>query len=715
MHSLRFVSAGRIALAAAVLTALSCKSDSATSPTATATVAAIVPALTKVNVAFAPGAIQMGQGGLVFASGVDQNGVAIPFVGAVTWSSSSATTATVTSTGIVTGVAVGTATITATVDGKSGTTTVTVVNSPGVTINEVESNGGVPGDWVELYNPTSAPINIGGWGFRDNDATHTIYKIPTGTTIAAGGYFMLEEADFGFGLGGADDATLYNSFGAVVELYRWTAHAATTYARCPTGTGPFITSTSSTKGAANDCSLTVKINEVESSGGTPGDWVELVNYGQTPVAIGGFTVRASDDARSYTIPAGTTINAGAFFIIDQSSLGYDLGASDAVRVFTGTTLVDSYTWTTHAAITYGRCPDGTGAFISTVAPTKGTANQCGTVTALTWPGSDDVATADGVSVFGGNLSGLMYEAPVGTSPAVLWGARNGPGSIFRLIFSGGIWTPDPTNGWQAGKLLKYPDGTGEPDTEDITFAGTGSAAGLFTVAERNNSNNGVSRNSILRWDPSGTATSLTATNEWNLTADLPVTGANLGLEGITWVPDTYLVSKGFIDEAANKVYNPADYPTHGTGIFFVGVEGTGNIYAYALNLGGSTFTRVATIVTGYTAGIMAVNFDRELNYLWGVCDDGCGGQLGIFEINTTAGSPLAGKFALTRLFNRPSTMPNINNEGFAFGPQSTCVNGLKPAFWADDSETGGHAIRTARIPCTAFTVLQAVNFGRLKP
>ena len=43
-----------------------------------------------------------------------------------------------------------------------------------------------------------------------------------------------------------------------------------TYGRCPNGTGPFIDTTSSTKGAANDCGVAapnIKINEVESSGG----------------------------------------------------------------------------------------------------------------------------------------------------------------------------------------------------------------------------------------------------------------------------------------------------------------------------------------------------------------------------------------------------------------------------------------------------------------
>ena len=50
----------------------------------------------------------------------------------------------------------------------------------------------------------------------------------------------------------------------VVDSHSWTAHAATTYGRCPNGTGAFITTTTVTKGAVNDCSVPVVINEVES-------------------------------------------------------------------------------------------------------------------------------------------------------------------------------------------------------------------------------------------------------------------------------------------------------------------------------------------------------------------------------------------------------------------------------------------------------------------
>ena len=48
---------------------------------------------------------------------------------------------------------------------------------------------------------------------------------------------------------------------------------------------------------------------------------------------------------------------------------------------------------------------------------------------------------------------------------------------------------------------------------------------------------------------------------------------NLGLEGITFISDAFLLSKKFVDEVHGKVYDPNDYPDHGSGLFFVGLEG----------------------------------------------------------------------------------------------------------------------------------------------
>ncbi|MBB4635224.1 lamin tail domain-containing protein [Longimicrobium terrae] len=683
-----------LALALLTATAAACGDDSPSEP----------PALTTLRITLPDSALAMGQTTTATVAGLDQDSAPIA-TGAVTWASSAETVASVTPAGVVTAVAAGSAEIIATAGATTARRTVKVAAPAPIRINEVESNGGSPGDWAELINPTGAAVDVSGWIFRDNDPTHT-YRLPAGTSIPAGGYLVLEEAAFGFGLGGAEDARLFNPFEVPVDSYTWTAHAPVTYARCPNGSGPFAASATSTKGTANDCRPLVKINEVESSGGTPGDWIELYNAGATVVSLGGFVLRDNDDTHTYTLAAGTTLAPGAFLVVEEAALGFGLGAGDAARLFDAAgALIDGFEWTAHAAVTYGRCPDGAGIAVATTAATKGTANNCtpaGPVTSP-WPGSNEVETVDGTAVFGGNLSGLTYEGAAGGRPAYLWAVRNGPGTLYRMVASGGNWIPDPADGWGSGKALRYPDGLGNPDAEGVTFAGGGSAGGIYVATERNNDASTISRNVVLRFDPAQAGTTLRATHAWDLTADLPVVGANLGIEAVSWIPDADLVARGFFDEAKGRAYAPADYADHGTGIFFVGVEANGIIYAYALNHATGAATRIATIATGFP-GVMGLEYDATNGALWATCDDGCGNTAGILEIDTASGSAGRGRFLAPRRFARPTGLPNLNNEGFAFAPVLECSGGLRPVFWADDGETGGHSIRRGYLPCGRVAV-----------
>lgn len=353
-------------------------------------------------------------------------------------------------------------------------------------------------------------------------------------------------------------------------------------------------------------------------------------------------------------------------------------------------------------IANGGCPAGSvrSASESTCLP--------GTAAAARWLGSDTVRTADGSSAFGANLSGLTYEGARSGAVAVLWAVRNSPGALLRLVSSGGSWTPDAAAGWSHGRALRYPDGSGSPDAEGVTLAAGGAAEGVFVAAERNTYSAVISRNSILRYDVAAAGATLRATHEWNLTADLPAVGPNLGIEAISWVPDSMLVANGFHDESKGRAYAPSEYPNHGSGLFFVGLEANGSAYGYALNFVTSAFTRVATITTGL-AGVMGMEYDRATGYLWAICDDGCSNMASLLEIDTRAASATLGRFRTTRRFERPATMPNINNEGFALAPASECVANRKPAFWADDNETAGHALRAGSIPCGTIT---AAGTGR---
>ncbi|MFP3466543.1 lamin tail domain-containing protein [Leifsonia sp. SIMBA_070] len=587
--------------------------------------------------------------------------------------------------------------------GLAATAPATAVVAPSVVINEVESsapNGGP--DWVELKNTGADPVDLTGWSVLDNDDGHTAVPLPTGSVIAAGGYFVIDEATLGFGLGSGDSARLYDPAHTLVDTYSWTAHAAVTYGRCPDGTGAFRNTTTSTQGAANDCSappVQVKINEVESDGDAT-DWIELVNTGSAAADLGGYILRDDKDTDAFVIPVGTTVAAGGYSTADVSSL-FGLGSSDQARLFApdGSTLIDSYTWTAHATTTYGRCPNGTGPFTTTSAPTKNAPNACpGDVVLAAWPGGTDVREVDPANVLGGNMSGLYYQASGTNQPGVLWAVKNGPGTLFRLLWNGTAWAPDTANGWAAGKALHYTDGTGDPDSEGVTITGAGPDGGIYVSTERNNSANTVSRPAILRFDPAQPGTSLTATADWNLTADLPVVGPNLGLEAVTWVPDTYLTKNGFVDATTGHAYDPAAYPGHGDGLFFAGLEANGNVYAYALS-GTGTFTRIATISTGMP-GVMDLQFDAERQAIWAVCDDTCHGQHELLTVASTGVD--AGAFQVAQAFSRPTGMPDYNNEGFAVAPQAECVDGLKPAIWADDTNDGGHALRQGTVACTVL-------------
>ncbi len=438
----------------------------------------------------------------------------------------------------------------------------------------------------------------------------------------------------------------------------------------------------------------VVVNEVESDG--VADFIELFNTGATSADISGAVLKDNDDSRTLAIPGGTNLPPNGFLQVDTDVPGgFGLGSNDSARLFLpdGLTLVDGYSWTSHAAATYGRCPDGTGPFVSTNSPTGGAANDC-PVAGLAWPGGAGVSFADGAGVLGGNISGLAYQPSGSTAPGVLWAVKNDLGTLYRLLWDGTKWTPDTANGWGVGKGLRYPDGFGNPDAEGVTLA-TGDPNGVYVATERDGG--GASRPAVLRFSVSGAATTLNATNDWDLTADLPGLGANAGPEAITWVPDDFLVSQGFFDEATAAAYDPASYPGHGRGLFFVGVEQTGQIIVYALDRGTGGFIRVATIASGFPA-VMALDYETESTHLWAVCDNDCNGRSATLDI--AQAGPDDGKFVVTNTYQRPAGMADLNNEGFAITPQAECVGGFKPVIWADDGNTDSHALRQGTLNCT---------------
>jgi hypothetical protein len=70
-----------------------------------------------------------------------------------------------------------------------------------VVINEALTRTDLPPptDTIELHNPASAVADIGGWFLSDDFNSPKKFRIPSGTTISAGGFLTFDEAQFNVG------------------------------------------------------------------------------------------------------------------------------------------------------------------------------------------------------------------------------------------------------------------------------------------------------------------------------------------------------------------------------------------------------------------------------------------------------------------------------------------------------------------------------------
>lgn len=564
---------------------------------------------------------------------------------------------------------------------------------PDVVINEIESNGDAT-DWVEVVNVGTTAVDVSGWTLMDNDPIGHIDEttpLPVGTIIEPGGYFVFDQpTNFVFGLGGGDTVTVRDAGGNTVAEHEYADHAKGVWARCADGSGEFVDIGVSTKGMRNACGNPVRINEVESDGGSPDDWIELANPTADVLDIGGIVVKDDDDSHSYAIPSGTSIPALGHLVIERDELGFGLGGGDSVRVFDGDQLVDETTWGEgHASTTWGRCPDITGNFAATAESTKGAANICaGEVAVSPWPGSADVRVLDTVPTFLEDSSGLDIQETV--DGAFLWAVDNGEGRIWKLKTSadGSVTMVD---GWAEGKGVRFQKdadapGAAGPDTEGITVDGNGL---VYVASERDNSAKGVNQNKVLQVDPESPESDLIALTEWDLTDLLPAVGANLGIEAVEWVPDSTLAGKLF-DDNSQAAYDPSAYTGKGDGLFFVAVEDNGGVYAFALAADGSA--RLVSTIDPGLAGVMSLDYDSVLDVLWAVCDDGCQGRSAQITLNGTE-EPAVAHFA------RPAGLPDINNEGFATGPESLSADGQRPVWWFADGYAS-EALHTGTLPAS---------------
>ena len=567
-----------------------------------------------------------------------------------------------------------------------------------VVINEVESNGDTT-DWAEIINTGKTPVDISGWYILDNDPVGhkaDVTPVPSGTILEAGEVYVFDQnKDFTFGLGKADNVTVYDKDGVVVDTYSWEAHANGVYARIPDGTGEFTDTDNSTKGKLNKKINPVVINEVQSDDKNGGaDWVELANPTSEPLDISGIVMLDSKDKNPYTFPENTIIPANGFLVIYQDDSGengfmFGLGKGDSVRLFENGEEITSTTWPedTHTNPTWGLYPDVNGeSYENTLTATPGEANKfAGIPDVIPWPGSDKVEVWDTNSTFLEDSSGLDF------ADGKLYAVDNGTATFWIMeVANDGTISFAP--GFEKGKQVCFikdkdnPDAKG-PDAEGITVDPEGM---VYLACERDNSDKGVNFNAILMADPNTAGTRITAVKEWDLTSLLPTVSANMGIEAVEWVSNENVAGM-LIDKNTGKAFDPALYPdATAKGVFFTALEDNGHVYAFVLNNDG-TAVLIADI-DSKLGGAMALDYDVYENALWVAADDGYENRMAKITFNKTEAPDIV------HVLPGAEVNTTANNEGFAIAGKEYTANGLRPVYRFCDGVVSG-ALTVGYINC----------------
>ncbi|RME94084.1 MAG: DUF1349 domain-containing protein, partial [Verrucomicrobia bacterium] len=194
----------------------------------------------------------------------------------------------------------------------------------GVVINEFLAHTDEPQvDFIELFNAGDAAVDLSGCFLTDDPATNR-FRIPDGTTLAAGGHLVYDQTQLGFALNAAGEAIFLIAAdeSRVIDAVKFGAQPnGRSTGRQPDGAPRWRLLETPTPGAANSAPWRspVVINEImyhPLSQRDEDEYVELYNRSGAPVDVGEW--KFTDGIR-FTIPAGTVIPAGGYLVVAKDA------------------------------------------------------------------------------------------------------------------------------------------------------------------------------------------------------------------------------------------------------------------------------------------------------------------------------------------------------------------------------------------------------------
>lgn len=235
-----------------------------------------------------------------------------------------------------------------------------------IVINEVLSGSPfTEGDWIELHNTGSEPVDLSGWYLSDSGSDLLKYRIADGTVISGGGYMVFrEDTHFGassvdpgaispFALS-ADGETVYvhsPAEGLVLEYTESEDFGPSDpdvtfgrYYKSSSKTYNFVAMKRPTPGAANSLPKVgpVVISEImyHPAGNSDSEYIELLNISGAPVTLYDAAKNAGwaiTDGIVFTFPtaAPVTMEAGERIILTRSTTAFlsTYGAPAGTQIF----------------------------------------------------------------------------------------------------------------------------------------------------------------------------------------------------------------------------------------------------------------------------------------------------------------------------------------------------------------------------------------------
>jgi hypothetical protein len=329
---------------------------------------------------------------------------------------------------------------------------------PPVRVNEALTHSDPGTDWIELFNPTTTNVDVGGWFLTDDFFNPKRYRIPTGTVLAPAGYgvflgtnsfelgtngFRLSEYGEQVYLFSGDTATnltgYYDGFGFGA------APNGVSFGRYVTSQGEehFVLQSSPTPGTNNALPRVgpIVISEImyhpaDLPGGTNNtldEFIELHNITGTPVPL----------YCTYTNEAGYGVAAVSNYWRLRSAVDYDFPTNTSLAA-AGRLLVVGFDPATNSQrLASFRARYGVATNVPILGPWLGALDNAGEMIQLLAPDKPDV-TSSNITVPYVVVDRIDYQ------PSAPWPTNaDGMGSSLQRLVPG-AYGNDPTN-WVAAE------------------------------------------------------------------------------------------------------------------------------------------------------------------------------------------------------------------------------------------------------------------------